>query len=77
MNDSGLSLITADAIAKILKVSNYFDFIYLSNKLLKDESVNKIAKSLLSSISVVQLNIFSKETSFEEKSELFRVLNGH
>ena len=45
MNDSGLSLITAYAIAKILKVFKYFDFIYLSKKLLKDESVNKIAKA--------------------------------
>ena len=77
MNDSDLSLIAADVISKILKVSNYFDFIYLDKKLLKDESVNKIAKSLLSSISVMQLNISSKETSPEEKTELFKVLNGH
>ena len=32
MNDSDLSLKTGDAISKILKVSNYFDFIYLSKK---------------------------------------------
>ena len=74
MNDSDLSLITADAIANILKVS---DFIYLNKKLLKVESVNKITKSLLSSINIVQLNMSSKETSPEEESELLRVLNGH
>ena len=30
MNEFDMGLITADAIATILKVSDYFDFIYLS-----------------------------------------------
>ena len=72
-----MDLITAGAIEDILKVSDYFDFNYLSKKLLKDEGVNKIAKSLLSSISIVQLDVTSKETSPEEESEFFRVPNGY
>ena len=71
MNESDLGLITADAIANILKVSDY-----LSKKLLKDEGVNKIAKSLLSSISIVQLDVSSKETSSEEESEFTILLGG-
>ena len=76
-NESDLGLITAGAIDNILRVSDYFDFNYLSKKLLIDEDVNKIAKILLSSISIVQLDVSSKETSPEEESELFIVLNGH
>ena len=77
MKESGLGLITADAIANILKASDYFAFIYLSRNLLKDEGVNKIAKSLLSSMSVVHLDVSSNEISPEGASEMFRVLNGH
>ena len=56
-----------DAIANILKVSDYFAFIYLSKNLLKDEGVNKIAKSLLSSMSVVHLDVTSKETHLKRR----------
>ena len=77
MNESDSVLITPCAIENILKVSDYFDFNYLSKRLLNDEGVNKIAKSLLSSISIVQLDVSSKETSPEEERELVIVLNEH
>lgn len=77
LKESGLGFATAEAVADILRASNYFAFIYLSKNLFKDEGVIKIAKSLLASLSVVHLDISSNEISPEGAKDLFDILNGH